>query len=85
MAVDPLEVSHIAEFIDAKSWSKYHRYWLQFVSAQDISKEKPATAEHVLNFLRNCRDTYAPTTMWTIFSCLNKFCQHLYELKLNVS
>ena len=87
MSVDPLEIGHIAESIDAKSWPKYERYWKQFCEFCEISKEKPPTSEHVLDFLKDCRDEreLAPTTMWTVFSCLNKFFQHLYDKSLNVS
>ena len=38
--------------------------------------------------MKECRDgprKYAATTLWTVFSCLNKFCLHLYEINLNVS
>ena len=85
MAVDPLDVKHISELIDPKSWPKYERYWRQFCSAQEISKEKPPTPNLVLEFLKKIEKDYAPTTMWIIYSCLNKFCQHLYDMPLNVS
>lgn len=88
MSVNPLEISHLKELVDAKSWPKYERYWLSFCSDLEISQEKPPTSQHVFEFLKICRDEprgYAPTTLWTVFSCLNKFCQHLYDLNLNVS
>ena len=85
MSVNPLEISHITNFIDKKSWPKYERYLFKFCSTMDVTKENPATANLVFEFLKNIKDKYAPTTTWKIFSCLNKFCQHLYDLNLNVS
>ena len=87
MTVDPLEISRIADLIDAKSWPKYSRYWTMFCSTMEISKEKPPTHELILEFMKICKNKheYAPTTLWTVFSCLNKFCQHKYDMTLNVS
>lgn len=87
MSVDPLSIDHISELVDKKSWKKYKRYWLNFCSSQELSIEKPPTPNLVLEFLKICQKEkeYAPTTMWTVYSCLNKFCQHLYDLQLNVS
>ena len=81
MAVNPLEISKIVELIAETSRKKYERYWKLFCFTKEISQENPATTELVFEFLKECRDmkNYAPTTLWTVFSCLNKFCQHLYE------
>ena len=86
MAVNPLEIEQVVELIDTKSKAKYVRYWNLFVKEQQISQDKPPNRDLILAFLKNCRTEkgYAPTTLWTVFSCLNKFCQHLYDMDLNV-
>ena len=87
MAVNPLNIFHVEELINVKSRKKYVRYWKEYCEAQEISEEKPASSETEFAFLKSCKDEreHAPTTMWTIYSCLNKFCQLLYDLNLNVS
>ena len=87
MAVNRLNISHVEELIDEKSRKKYVRYWKEYCEAQKISEEKPASSETVFAFLKSCKEDreLAPTTMWTIYSCLNKFCQHLYDMNLNAS
>lgn len=91
MSVNPLSISHVTELIDEKSRTKYVKYWEKFVEAKEISEDKPPTDDIILEFLKDCKEGkdgakgYAPTTLWTVFSCLNKFCRHLYKMNLNVS
>ena len=62
--------------------------WKLFVEEQSITNEVRPNKDNSLAFMKECRDgprKYAATTLWTVFSCLNKFCLHLYEINLNVS
>ena len=89
MAVDPNDIKHVSDLIDVKSKRKYERNWRDFCKTMEISRDKRPTPELIFNYLKDCRDGpkgYAPTTLWTVFSCLNKFCLYLYpDMDLNVS
>ena len=88
MAVNPLDLSVVDKLISKESKEKYFRYWNYYVEEQGITEENPPTKDSVFDYLKNGyegKKKYAPTTLWTIFSCLNKLCQHLYDLDLTVS
>lgn len=49
-----------------------------------ISKEqKQETALSVLEFIQSCQTTYAPSTLWVIFSILNKYFKVYHNTRLN--
>ena len=88
MLVDPLDLTQVQNLISKESKEKYFRYWKYFVKDQEISSLKPPTKDSLFQFLKNGWEgekKYAASTLWTIFSCINKLLQHLYDLDLSVS
>jgi hypothetical protein len=86
--VNPLDLSKVENLISKESKEKYFRYWKYYVKDQKITEQNPPTKESVFEFLKNGAEgekKYAPTTLWTIFSCLNKLLQHLYDFEITVS
>ena len=88
MLVDPLDLTPVQNLISKESKEKYFRYWKYYVNDQEISSLKPPTKDSLFQFLKNGWEgekKYAASTLWTIFSCVNKLLQHLYDLDLSVS
>ena len=86
--VNPLDLSPVEGLISKESKDKYFRYWNYYVKSQEISMENPPTKESLFEYLKDGHEgekKYAGTTLWTIFSCLNKMLQHLYDIDLSVS
>lgn len=88
MLVDPLNLTAVQNLISKESKDKYFRYWKYYVKDQEISRLKPPTKDSLFQFLKKGWEgekKYAASTLWTIFSCINKLLQHLYDLDLSVS
>ena len=88
MLVNPLDLSKVQNLISKESKEKYFRYWNYYVQDQKITEQELPTKDSVFEFLKKGFEgekKYAPSTLWTIFSCINKLLQHLYDLDLSVS
>ena len=88
MSINPLNLAPVEGLISKESKEKYFRYWKYYVNAQEISEEKLPTKDSLFEFLKNGHEgesKYAPTTLWSIFSCINKMLKHLYDLDFSVS
>ena len=83
-----LDLTPVEGLISKESKEKYYRYWNYYVKAQEITAENPPSKESLFEYLKDGfegKKKYAATTLWTIFSCLNKMLQHLYDMDLSVS
>jgi hypothetical protein len=88
MSIDPTNLAPVEKLISKESKEKYYRYWKFYVIAQEISQEKPPTKDSLFQYLKDGFEgekKYAPTTLWSIFSCINKMLKHLYDLDFSVS
>ena len=87
MSVNPNEIQHVLDLISDCSRPKYKLYWKDYVQTQNITNEERPNKSNVMAYLKYCHEEkdFAPTTLWSVFSCINKFCKHLYELDINVS
>ena len=86
--VNPLDFTQFDGLISTESKEKYFRNWTYYVKSQEISPDKIPSRDSIFEYLKDCYEgekNYAPSTLWTVFSCLNKFCQHLYDLDFSVS
>ena len=60
------------KIFDCKSVSVYNKWYCKF---QQFLKEKnkPENFESVLDFFNELSKTYAPSTLWQAYSCINKY------------
>ena len=88
MSINPLNLAPVEGLISNESKEKYYRYWKYYVISQEISEEKLPTKASLFDFLKDGFEgekKYAPTTLWSIFSCINKMLKHLYDFDFSVS
>jgi integrase len=79
MIIDDKNKEMFFDFKSSATYDKWINNFQQWVSLND----KDFSASSVLYYLSELSERYAPTSLWTIYSILNKFMKVFYSIDLN--
>ena len=68
--------------LEAEVFQKYEKSWLDFIEKYSISSEKEPEESDFTHFFENLKGYLSPSTMWSIFSHLNKAVFELFGYKI---
>jgi integrase len=67
----------------AKLYVKHWDRYLKWVTAKQLNEEQLYMEDTLLVYFSELQEKYSPSSLWSIFSCLNRFFQINRNIKLN--
>ena len=63
-------------------YSRYQSLWKAYCVKFHISKDNEYNEIHLLRFFNDLKQSYKPSTMWVIYSCINHYFRYQFEKNL---
>jgi integrase len=67
----------------AKLYVKHWHRYLKWITAKQLNEEQLYMEGTLLVYFSELQEKYSPSSLWSIFSCLNRFFQINRNIKLN--
>ena len=86
MAENLFESEDLDDGLTKSSKAVYERYqnmWKAHCKKYKIAKKEETNDVHLLGFFNQMRKIYKPSTMWVIYSCINRYLRFNFDKNLN--
>jgi len=64
-------------------YERYQKMWKAHCKKYKIAKKEETNDVHLLGFFNQMRKIYKPSTMWVVYSCVNRYLRFNFDKNLN--